>query len=151
MARDGPRRTLSGVLEALIEERRRSIGDADDFVGCLPIEFEIELSPRPAVVPVGEMLELAASHWPLGERRSFDSDAHARRLAGYAAFLPNGCGSSDNAARDEALPTLVLAREDENRITFGDQLAVIHCLVGGERERPGPRLDNLRFDRIRHD
>ncbi len=51
-----------GRLEALAEERRCFIGDTDDFVGCLPIEFEIELCPRPAVIPVGEMLEFAASH-----------------------------------------------------------------------------------------
>src|ERR1700722_9878188 len=47
--------------EALAEERRRFIRDADDLVGCLPIEFEIELSPRPTVFRVGEVLELAAS------------------------------------------------------------------------------------------
>jgi hypothetical protein len=37
----------------------------NDFIGCLPAEFEIELCPRPGVIPVGEMLEFAASHWPL--------------------------------------------------------------------------------------
>jgi hypothetical protein len=49
------------------------------------------------------------------------------------------------------LAALFLAREYENRVTFGDPLAAIHRLVGGERERPCPRIDNLCFDRICHD
>ena len=132
------------VLEALAEERRCSIGDTDDFVSCLPIEFEIELSPRPAVIPVGEMLELAASHWPLRGLRSFDSDAHARRLACDAALLSDRFGVSDNAARDEALAALSLPREHENRVTFGDQLAAIHRLVRDEceRDRKSTRLNS---------
>ena len=141
----------TGHLEALAEKGRRFIGDTDDFVGCLPIEFEIELRSRPAITPVGEMLEFAAPHWPLRKRRSFDGDAHARRLAWYTALLSNGFGVSDDTARDEALAALVLAREYENRVTLGDQLAAIHRLVGGERETPRPRIDDLRFDRIRHD
>ena len=50
------------LSEALAEERRCSSGDTDDFVGCLPIEVEVELSLGAAITPVGEMLELAASH-----------------------------------------------------------------------------------------
>jgi hypothetical protein len=53
------------ALETLRKERRGSIRDTDDLVGCLPIEFKVELSSRLAVIPVGEMLELAAPHWPL--------------------------------------------------------------------------------------
>ena len=41
------------TLEESIEKRRRCIRDAADLVGCLTIEFEIELWFRPAVVPVG--------------------------------------------------------------------------------------------------
>ncbi len=79
--------------------------------------------PCLAVIPLGEMLELAASHWPLRERRSFDSDAHARRLACCAALLRDGFGMSDNTARDEPLAALSLAREHENRVALGDHLA----------------------------
>ena len=139
------------VLEALAEERRRSIGDTNDLVSGLPIEFEMELSARPVVIPVRDMLELAASHWPLRDPRSLDSDAHARRLACYAALLRNGFGVSDNTARNEAFAAAVLAREYENRIAFGDELAAVHRFLSGERERPRARIGNLCFDRIRHD
>src|SRR5271167_2525713 len=97
------------------------------------------------------MLELAASHGPLREFRSFDSDTHARRLPCDAALLSDRFGVSDNAARDEALAALSLARENENYVPCGDQFAAIHRLVSGKRDRPCPRIDNLRFDRIHHD
>src|ERR1700690_3968555 len=97
------------------------------------------------------MLELAASHWPLRELRSFDGDVHARRLACDTALLSDRFGVCDPAARDESLAALSLAREHENCVTFGDQLAAIHRFVGGERERACPRINNLRFDRIYHD
>src|ERR1700688_2554352 len=138
-------------LEALAEERRRFIRDTGDLVGCLPIKFEIEFGSRPAVIPVGEMIELAASQWPLRKRRSSDGDAHARRLARDAADLCDCFGMGDDTARDEALAALVLACEHENRVTFGDQLAAIHRLVRDECERPRPPIDNLSFDRERHD
>jgi hypothetical protein len=110
-------------LEALIEERRGCVGNPDDFVGCLPIEFEIEFSPGLPIIPIGEMFELSASHWPLRQCSSSDSHAHARRLARYAAFLPNGVGVSDDTASDESLAALILAREYENRVAFSNQLA----------------------------
>jgi hypothetical protein len=89
-------------LEALAEERRRLIRDADNLIGCLPIKFEIEFSPRPTVIPVGEMLELAAPEWSLRKHRSSDGDAHSRRLARDAPLLCDCFGVSDDTARDEA-------------------------------------------------
>jgi hypothetical protein len=94
----------------------------------LPIEFIIEFSPRLAVIPIGEMFELPATHWPLRDGRSLEYDAHTRRLACYSAFLANGFGVSDDSARDEPLASLVLAREYKNRVAFVDQLAAIHRL-----------------------
>ena len=47
------------ALEEFAEERRHFIRDAGDLVRCLTIEFEIELGPGLAVIPVGEMFELA--------------------------------------------------------------------------------------------
>src|SRR5712672_3502773 len=72
------------------------------------------------------MLELATSHWPLRDRHSLDRDVHARRLSCYVGLLRNGFGVSDDTAGDETLATLLLAREYENRVTFGDLLAAIH-------------------------
>src|SRR6266853_427298 len=103
------------------------------FLRCLAIEFEIELSPGLAVIPVGQMFELAPPQRPLRERGASDGEAHTRRLPGDAALLRDRFGGSDNAARDEALPALVLAREHENRVAFGDMLAAIHRLLCGER------------------
>src|SRR5580692_3770648 len=140
----------NGALEALAEKRRCCSGDADDFVGCLPIEFEIELSPRAAVIPIGESLQLATPHGALRQRSSFDGNAHARRLTSDAALLPYGVRASDHTARNEALAALVLAREYESRIACGDLLAAIHRLLGDECESPCPRIHNFCFDRIRH-
>src|SRR6266852_9611649 len=138
------------ALEEFAEERRRFIRDADDFVRCLMIEFEIELGPGLAVIPVGEKFELAPPQRPLRERGASDGEAHTRRLPGDAALLRDCFGGSDNAARDEALPALVLAREHENRVAFGDVLTAIHRLLRGERKRLRPRIANLGFDRERH-
>ncbi len=132
------------------EERRRFIRDADDLVRCLTIEFEIELGRGLAVIPVDEMFELAPPQRPLRERGAFDGEAHTRCLPGDAAFPGDRFGGSDNAARDEALPALVLAREHENRVAFGDVLTAIHRLLRGERKRLRPRIANLGFDRERH-
>ena len=55
-----PAQPISLSLEEFAEERRRFIRDAGDLVRGLTIELEIELSPGLAVVPVGEMFELAA-------------------------------------------------------------------------------------------
>ena len=137
------------ALEKFVKERRRFIRDADDLVRCLTIEFEIELGLRLAVVPVGEMFELAPPHRPLRERGASDGEAHTRCLPGDPALLRDRFGGSDDAARDEALPALVLAREHENRVAFGDMLTAIHRLLRGERERLRPRIANLGFYRER--
>src|SRR5882762_2244879 len=137
-------------LEEFAEERRRVIRDAGDLVRCLTIELEIELGPGLAVVPVGEMFELAPPQRPLRECGASDGEAHTRCLPGDAALLRDRFGGSDNAARDEALPGLVLAREYENRVVFGDMLTAIHRLLRGERERLRPRIANLGFDREPH-
>jgi len=137
-------------LEEFAEERRRFIRDTDDLIRCLTIEFEIELGPGLAVIPVGEMFELAPPQRPLGERCAFDGDAHTRRLPADAALLRDRFGGGDNAARDEALPALILAREHEDRVALGDTLTAIHRLLRGKRERLRPRIANLGFDRERH-
>src|SRR5213079_686244 len=66
---------------------------------------------------------------PLRGRSASDGDAHARRLPGDPAFLCDRFGRGDDAARDETWPSFVLAREDEDRIAFGDVLATIHRLL----------------------
>jgi hypothetical protein len=103
--------SCSGRLEVFTEERGCFIGDADDFVRCLPIEFETELCPRPTVIPGGEMFEFAAPDWPFRKYLSLDGDRHPRRLAKYAALLSNGFGVSDYTARDQPLASLILTGE----------------------------------------
>jgi len=83
---------------------------------------------------------------PLREPGASDSDANARRLPGDPTFLCDCFGRSDDAARDEACPALLLAREDEDVIAFGNMLAAIHRLLRGERERLRLRIANLGFD-----
>ena len=41
-----------GSLEEALEKGRGFIRDAGNLVGCLAIEFEIQLGPRPAVIPI---------------------------------------------------------------------------------------------------
>jgi hypothetical protein len=132
------------------EERRRFIRDADDLVRCLTIEFEIELGLGPTVVPIGKKFELAPAQAPLRERGASDGDAHARRLPGDPAFLWDRFGGGDDAARDGTWAAFVLAREDEDRIAFGDVLATIHRLLRGECERLCRQIFNLGFDREHH-
>ena len=136
------------ALEELAEESGRFIRDADDLVRCLTIKFEIELSLGLAVIPIGEMFELAPPQRPLRERRASDGNAHTRRLRCHAALLRDRFGGSDNSARNEALPALVLARKHENCVALGDMLTAIHRLLRHERERLRPRIDvaRQRFD-----
>jgi hypothetical protein len=142
--------TQKPLLEEFTEERRRLIRNTDDLVRCLAIELKIELGPGLAVIPVGEMLELASPQRPLGQRCPSDGQAHTWCLPGDAAFLRDDFGGSDNAARYEALPALILAREHENRVAFGDMLTPIHRLLCREREPLRLRITNLGFDRERH-
>ena len=129
------------------EERRRFIRDADNLIRCLTIEFEIELGLRSAVVPVGETFELAPPQTAFRERGAFDGDAYARRLPGDPAFSCDRFGRGDDTARDETLPAFVLAREDEDRIAFGNVLATIHRLLRAERESLRRWIAHLGFDR----
>jgi hypothetical protein len=138
------------MLKESAEERRRFIRDADNLVRCLTIEFEVKLGLGSTVVPVGKRSELVPSQAPLRERGASDGDAHARRLPGDPAFFRDCVSQGDDAARDETRPAFVLAREDENRIAFGDVLATIHRLLRVERERVRRRIVNLGFDRKHH-
>jgi len=113
----------------------------------LTIKFKIELGPGSTVVPVGEKFDLAPPQAPLRQRSAFDGDAHPRRLPGDPAFLCDRFGRGDDAARDETWPAFVLAREDEDRIAFGNVLAAIHRLLRAEPESFRPQIANLGFDR----
>src|SRR6266702_398435 len=77
----------STALEESTEKRRGFFRETNDLVRCLTIEFEIEFSPGTAVIPVGELLEVASSQGSLRERSTSDGNAHTRRLPGYAGFL----------------------------------------------------------------
>src|SRR5215813_11944064 len=132
------------------EVRRRLIRKADDLVGCLAVELEVEFALRSAVVPIRERFELAPPQAPLGERGAPDGDAHARRVSSDTTLLGDGGGRGDDTARDETWSTFVLAREDKDRIAGGDTLAAVHGLLRGERERHGPRIAHLSFDGKAH-
>src|SRR5205814_525347 len=142
-------RTKRPALKKTPEGSGRFIRDADDFVCCLPIEFEIELGLGSTVVPVPKNLELAPSQAPLRQRATPNGDAHPRRLTDDAAFLCDRFGRADNTARDETLPALVLAREDKQGVAFGDLLTAVHRLLREKRERLRPWIGNLSFDRER--
>ena len=101
-------------------------------------------------IPDASVAIFSVNAAPLCERGASDGDAHARRLPGDPAFLCDRFGRGDDAARDETWPAFVLAREDEDRIAFGDVLATIHRLLRAERERLRPRIANLGFDREYH-
>jgi hypothetical protein len=101
-------------------------------------------------VPLGEGLELAPSEAALRERRALDPDAHAGRLPGDAGLLRDRFGGGDDPAGDQALTALVLAREHEDRVAFGDALATVHRLLRDEHERCRPRIAHLGLDRERH-
>ena len=137
-------------LKEFAEERAPFIRKADNLICCLPIEREIELGLRPVVVPVSKRLQFAAPQAPFCQRGPSDVDADARRLAGDTRFPWGRSGGSDNATRDETLPTFVLARKDEDRVAFGDVLAAIHRFLRFKRECRRLRIANFSFDRERH-
>jgi len=132
------------------QECCRFIRNANDFVCCLAIEFEIKFGFGETVVPVAKTFQLAAPEAPLGEGGASNSDADPRRLPGDSAFLRDRFGRSDDAARNETWPAFVLAREDKDYVAPGDMLPTIHRLLSGERERSRPWIDNRSFDRERH-
>ena len=121
--------------------------DADDLVGRLPVEFEIDLGFRLAIVPRGVMSNLAPSQRPLRQRGALDGDAHTRRLPRNARFPGDGFGGGNNSSRNEAAPALILAREHIDGVAFRDVLAAIHRLLRGEHKRARPRIAKLDFDR----
>jgi hypothetical protein len=137
-------------LKESAKERRRFIRDSDYLVRRLTIKFEIELGLGSTILPIGKRFELAPSQTPLRDRNPSDRDAHARRLPCDSVFLCDRFGRGDDAARDEARPTLVFAREDEDPIAIGDVLAAVHRLLRAKRERLRPWVTNLGFDRERH-
>jgi hypothetical protein len=72
-----------------------------------------------------------ASQRSLRERGPFDGEADARRLPDDARLLRDCFNRSDDTARDKSLPSLVLAREHENRVACGDMPAayIVFCAV----------------------
>src|SRR5262245_9776681 len=132
------------------EECRRFIRDANDLVGRLPVEFEIELRLGTTIVPVAETLELAPPEAPLRECGACNGDAHARRLSGEPTLLWDRFGRGDDAACEETRPGFVLTREHKDRIALGNVFASIHRLLRVERERLGSEITNLSFDREHH-
>src|SRR5205814_10578733 len=50
-------------------------------------------------------------------------------LPAHTAPLCDRLRPADHAVRDESSSAFVLAREDQDRIAFGDALATIHCLL----------------------
>src|SRR5438874_12450193 len=98
-------------LKKCAHECCRFIRDANDFVRCLAIEFEIEFGFGAIVVPVAKTFQLAAPQAPPGERSAPNSDADPRRLPGNPASLRDRFGRSDDAARIETWPAFVLTRE----------------------------------------
>src|ERR1700757_4486012 len=134
------------ALKECAEERCRVVRDTDNLVGCLTIEFEIQLGLGSTVVPIGKRLEIAPPQPLLRQRVASDRDAHARRLAGGPASLWDSFGRGDYTARDETRSTFVLTRENEDSVAFGDVLATIHRLLCAERESLRQRIANFGFD-----
>ncbi len=142
--------SIPALLKESAEKACGFIGDADNLIRCLSIEFEIELGLGATVVPLGKEFEFAPPQTPLRARGAPYGNAHARRLSGDSAFVCDCFGRGDDAARNETCPAFVLAREDEDRIAFGDVLAAVHRFLRAERERLRPRIANVGFDRERH-
>src|SRR4051812_16025192 len=94
-----------------VKESRRLIRDTGDLVRGLTIEFEIELGLGPAVLPVGKVFEFASPQPPLRAGHALDSNAHARGFPRNAVVLRNRFRGDHDAVCDQALATLVLARE----------------------------------------
>jgi hypothetical protein len=136
----------SATLKKSEEERCRFVRDTGDLVGCLTIEFEIQLGLGSTVVPVGKKFELTPFQPLLRERGASDRDAHARRLPRDPAFLWDSFGRGDYTARDETWSAFILTRENEDSVAFGDALATIHRLLPAERESLRQQIANFGFD-----
>jgi hypothetical protein len=117
---------------------------------CLAIEFEIKLGLGASVSPILIGLQFLSSEGPLRSCGPLDGHAHTRRLTRDTAFLWSGFGGGDDAARDEAFASLVLACEDEYDVAFGDAFAPIHRFLRAEDECLRPGRVNFGFDRVGH-
>jgi hypothetical protein len=62
----------------------------------------------------------------------------------------NRLGERDDAPRNQAPATLILAREQENHVTCRDMLAAIHRLLRCQREGLRPWIGNLCLERKYH-
>jgi len=131
------------MLEEAIEKRRRFIRDADDFIRCLAIEFEIELGFRLSIIPIGKLFEFTPPQCPLRQSGAFDGDADAGRLTGDSAFHRDRLGGSDRATRDEASPALVLVVKTNAVSPLAIRSPPKHRLLRGEHERLRPQIANL--------
>jgi hypothetical protein len=94
-------------LKETVEERRRCVGDADDLVRGLTVEFEVELRLGSAVIPVGEWFEFAPSLRPLCECGASDDDADTRGLPGDAALPGDRLGGRDTPRAKRPCPPSV--------------------------------------------
>jgi len=128
------------------EEHGRIIGEADDFVGGLAIEFEIELGFGAAVVPLVEGFELGSTEGASGQGGAFDGDGDARGLAEEAGFLWDWCGGGDEGFCDESLAAFVFAGEDVDGVAAGDAFAAVHCFLRFEGEGSGFGVGDFGFD-----
>src|SRR5688572_10871484 len=136
-------------LEETVEQVGGFLRNTDDLVRGLPVELEVELGLGAAIVPLREGLQLLAPEGPLGEGRSPYGDADARRLP-FDPHLPRRRpGRGDDAASDQALAALVLAREHVDRVAFCDKLAAVHRLLGFEFKSRGLRIAHLGLYRVR--
>src|SRR5689334_5121191 len=94
-------------LEKPFEERRRRVRNADDLVGCLAVEFEVELGLGPAILPVLEALELTAAKAPRRQGSATDGDTDPWRLPFEIGTYRDGLRGGHDTARDKPLPAFV--------------------------------------------
>src|SRR3954451_2125778 len=105
------------------------VGDANDLVGSLTIELEIELGFGSPLVPIGKRFQLAASQRPLRQRSALDGNAYAGGLPGDTRLLCQRLSRGNDASGDQPRPALGLACEKEDCVAWGDVLAAIHRLL----------------------
>src|SRR5690348_18383130 len=119
----------------LLEECGRDVGEPDDLVRGLSVEFEVELGFRTTVIPGRERLQLRTPERVSGEVAAFDLDARARCLPLEILARRDRLRGRDDAARDEAAAAFVLAGEEKDHIADGDALAAVHRLLAGKTPR----------------
>jgi len=138
------------VSEEAVEEGGGGGGEADDLVGGLAVELEVELGFGAGIAPVGEGFEFGAAEAAGGEGGTFDDDADARGLTFDVGLQGDGGGGGDDAEGDEAGAAGVFAGEKVDCITLFDTLAVVHGLGGGEGEGRGDGNGDFGFDGVGH-